>query len=160
MSVDKNQAIVDFLLQSPYFVNAPVFFNFAKSKDDNKQVVTVSNDTITHRPFIDGSVMKRYTFTIYDYRSISYNPIIQAPGYPDENIEEMSKVQELIDWIREQAESRNFPNFGADCEVDSMLVLTDNPVLSGVDTSLQPVLARYSISIQIDYIDNAKKAWR
>lgn len=158
--VDKNKAVIEFLVQCPSIASNPLFFNFGTVKTDNKQLVTVTNDINIHRPYIDGSVMKRYTFTIYDYKSISYNAIVKTGDYPDENVEDMLQSQGIIDWITEQAEMGNYPNFGDDIVIDRMVALSDNPALSGVDTSLQPTLARYSISIQIDYIDYTKSIWR
>ena len=69
------------------------------------------------------------------------------------------QVQDIIDWITEQAELRNYPDFGEDCVIDDMRALSNNPNLNGVDTSIKPALAKYSVSIQIDYIDNSKKLW-
>lgn len=40
-----------------------------------------------------------------------------------------------------------------------MRVLTDNPNLDGIDTSTKPSLARYSMSIRIDYLDKSNKIW-
>lgn len=157
---DKNQAVIDFLLTCPQLASNPMFFNFINAKDNNKQIITLANDVSLHRPYIDGSVLKRYTFTIIDFKSVSYNAIVTIAGYSDENVDEMFEVQDIIDWITEQDESRNYPDFGPDIQIDSMRALSDNPNLNGVDNSVQPALAKYSISIQIDYIDNSKKLWR
>ena len=75
---------------------------------------------------------------------------------PCYNVEEFVDVQGIIDWIEEKADAYEFPNFGETYKIDSMKVLTDNPVLNGVDTQVKPALAKYSISIQIDYIDYSK----
>lgn len=158
-SGDKNQAVIDFLMTCPTISANPVFFNFVNAKDGNKQIVTVANERVIHRPYVDGTVAKRYTFTIIDYKSISYNALVNLTGYSDENIEEMFEVQGIIDWVNQQADARNFPDFGADCLIDDMRALTDNPNLNGVDTSVQPALAKYSVSIQIDYLDNSKRIW-
>lgn len=159
--VDKNRAIINFLLECPSIQNSPLYFQFINAKDDNKQVVTIGNDRLLHRPFIDGSVAKQYTFTIIDFKSISYNAI--PKGLVDgtnENLEEMFEVQAIIDWIDEQSELRNYPNFGDDIVIDDIRALSDNPNLNGIDTSIQPALAKYSVSIQIDYTDNSKLIWK
>lgn len=160
MAVDKNQAVIDFLLQCDKLRNNPVFFNFANAKDDNKQIVTTANEKSVNRSFLDGSVLKRYTFTIIDFKSVSYNAIPKAIGYTDENVADFLQVQDIIDWVTEQADLYNYPDFGTDCVIDDMRALTENPMLNGVDTTIQPALAKYSVSIQIDYIDNSKKIWR
>jgi hypothetical protein len=40
-----------------------------------------------------------------------------------------------------------------------MRTLTSDPDLDGIDKSVNPPIARYSIGVQIDYIDNTKKIW-
>ena len=165
--VVKDQAVLNFLFQCPQIRDNPLFFNFINAKPDNKQFVTMGNESSVHRPYIDGSVLKRYTFTLIDFRSATYQPIPKviatttttAPEPTpilNENVEEFVDVQGIIDWIEEKADDYEFPDFGETCKIDSMKVLTDNPVLNGVDTQVKPALAKYSISIQIDYIDYSK----
>jgi len=158
--MDKNQAIIDWLNNCPQVQANPLYFNFSEAKDNNKQIVTTANDKAIQKPFIDGAVLKQFTFTIIDYKSIAYRAVAKEIGYPDENVEEMAEVQSIIDWVEEQADSRNYPNFGTECEIESMEVLTDNPNLNGTDTSVTPALAKYSLSIQIKYIDNSKVIWK
>lgn len=160
MAVDKNQAVIDFLITCPQIRDNPLYFNFINAKDDNKQIITIANDKSINRPYIDGSVLKRFTFTIVDFKSIAYKAIVKQAGYPDENVTDMLDVQGIIDWVTEQADNYNYPDFGTDCFIDDMRVTTDNPNLNGIDNSVQPALAKYSMSIQIDYIDNSKKTWR
>lgn len=157
--VDKNQAVIDFLLQCPAIANSPLFFNFLNAKDENKQIVTQADDVATNRKYIDGSVMKRYTFTLIDFRSVAYQPIPKVVGYSSENVEEMLDIQGILDWVNEQADELNYPDFGEECIIDSMKTTSNNPNLDGVDTSVSPSLAKYSMSIQIDYIDITKQ-WR
>lgn len=156
---DKNQAVIDFLMTCPKIANNKLFFNFINGKDNDKQFVTVANDKSVNRPYIDGSVLKRYTFTIIDYRSVAYQALVVGGGYPNENVEEMFDVQSIMDWIEEQADAQNFPDFGSECIIDSMRTLADTPRLNGVDTNVTPVLAKYSMSIQIDYIDISKRIY-
>ena len=155
---DKNKAIIDFLLTCPAIQNSPLYFNFMQAEDENKQIVTMSNDKNMNKTFVDGSVQKRYTFTIIDYRSVAYQAIAQIEGVENnENVEEILDVQSIMDWINEQADNHNYPDFGEDCFIDDMRTLTENPNPNGVDTSLTPALAKYSISVQIDYIDKSKR---
>lgn len=158
-NVDKNQAIIDFLNQCPSIRDNPTFFNFINAKNDNKQILTTGNDKIIDKPFIDGSVQKRFTFTIIDYKSVAYTAIVKAAGYSNENVEDLLDTQGIIDWVTEQDLNRNYPNFGDDCVIDDIRALTDNPNLNGVDTSVTPALAKYSISIQINYIDYSNLTW-
>lgn len=157
--IDKNKAVLDFLISCPDIENSPLYFNFIIAKNNNKQFVTVNNDVVMNQPYIDGSVAKRYTFTLIDFKSVSYNPVPKTLSYTDENVDDMAQVQALIDWVNEQNDKHNYPNFGEKCSIDSMIALSDNPSLNSVDTTLTPALAKYSITIQIDYLDNTKKLW-
>lgn len=159
MSVDKNQAVIDFLLECPQIQGSPLYFNFINAKDNNKQFITSSNDVYTHRPYVDGSVRKRYTFTIIDFKSINDMALVTESGYPNENVEDMSDVQNLIDWINTSGDEHNYPNFGEECIIDSMITTSDEPRLESINVEITPPLAMYSVTIQIDYIDYSKKLW-
>ena len=160
MSIDKNQAIIDFLITCPELSSNPLFFNYVNAKEDSTQIITQSNDKSMNRTFVDGSVLRRYTFTFIYFKSISYTPVVKQPGYSNENVEEMLDVQAVVDWVTEQSEIFNYPNFGPDCFIEEMKVLTDNPNLNSIDTTSTPPLAKYSLTIQIDYIDTSKMLWQ
>ena len=163
-NVNKEQALIEFLRGCSEIASNPLFFNFINAKPDNQQLITNGNDRSVHKPYIDGSVLKRYTLTVIVFKSATYQAVVtpptQLPGetdaYINENVEEYIDIQAIIDWVDEQNDTHNYPSFGSDCQIEEMKVLTDNPVLNGVDTQLKPALAKYSFSIQIDYIDTGK----
>lgn len=159
MAVDKNGAIIAYLLTCEDIAQSTLYFNFANIKNAITQFITLSQDKAIDVPYIDGSVLKRYSMTIISYLSISDNPIVKVAGYTNENISDMAEVQALIDWIAEQDKARNFPDFGTDCEVEQIKTLTNNPVLDQIDATKTPPLAKYSFTIQVDYIDNSEKIW-
>ncbi len=156
-SIDKNQAIVDFLLTCPAIRDSNLYFNFTEAEDNNKQIVTLANEKALHKAYIDGTIDKQYTFTIIEFKAMTPKPVVE--GRVDENVDDMLQVQELIDWITEQDDACNYPNFGENCQIDSIRALTDNPNLNGIDSSISPALAKYSISIQVDYLDTTKAIW-
>lgn len=162
MANAKETSIIEFLRNCPTIRDNPLFFNFINAKDDNKQFVTVANDKATNRSFVDGSVEKQYSFTIIDFRSIAYLalPLTMAELETSENVEEYLDFQGVIDWVTEQADNKNFPDFGTDCIVDSMEATTENPNLNGVDTTTTPALAKYSVTVRITYIDTSKAVWK
>ena len=131
--MDKSQAMIEFLLNCESISKSSLYFNFLNASDEDKQFVTVTNDKIVHRPFIDGSVQKRFTFTIIDYRSVAYQELAKLNIQSNENVEEYLDVQGIIDWIEEQNELKNYPDFGSDCEIDEMKTTADNPNLNGVE---------------------------
>lgn len=157
--IDKNQAVITYLLQCPAIFNSPLYFNFIKAEDDTNQFVTESNDEYTNIRYIDGSVMKQYTFTIVTYKSTADIPVVKIDGYPNENVSDLFDIQALIDWIGEQEGIHNYPDFGSDYVIDSIKTTSENPKFDGIDDQVSPNLAIYSVSIVIQYLDNSKRVW-
>jgi len=157
---DKHQAVIDYLINCPNILNSPLYFNFINAEDNTNQFLTKSNDKYTNTKYIDGSVGKLYTFTIITFKSVNDIAIVKLPDYPNENVSDMTDIQGLIEWINEQDELRNFPNFGEDCIVEAISTTTDEPTFDGIDEQTEPNLAVYSITIQIEYIDISKRLWR
>ena len=157
--MDKNLAMIKFLLDCPTIQENPLFFNFANEEDGNNHFITEKD--ASKRTYIDGSVLKQYTFTIASYSSVAHDAVIKEGDdiLLNQNIENMAKVQEILDWINEQAENRNYPDFGADCRIDGMSTLTTDPDIDGIDTSVNPPIARYSVGVKLIYLDTSKKVW-
>lgn len=160
MSVDKNQAVIDYIVQCPTIYNSPLYFNFINAEDDTNQFVTQVNERYANRGYVDGSILKVYSFTIITYRSATDIAVAKANGYPNENVSDMLDIQALIDWIKEQEDLHNYPNFGEDCVVEEISTTTDNPSFDGINEEVSPALAVYSVTIEIQYLDNSKKIWR
>lgn len=158
--VDKNQAIIDYLLQCSTIYDSPLYFNFINAADDTNQIVTQATERYVSRQFIDGSALKVYSFTIITYKSTNDIAVVKLDGYPNENISDMAAIQALIDWIKEQEELHNYPDFGGGCIVDSIYTTTDNPSFDGVDDRVSPPLAVYSVTIEVQYLDVTKRLWR
>ena len=159
MIVDKNQEVIKYLLQCPTVRNNPLFFNFADERDNSNQIVTRGDDTILDKPFVDGSVLKQFSFVMLIYKSVAYNPVVKSEGYVDENVTDLSEVQELLDWVVEQNDNKHFPNFGESCIIESVEPTTNRPQLNGVDTEAQPPLAQYQVIFNIKYLDISKTIW-
>lgn len=155
-----NQAIVDYMLQCPQISENALYFNFGEAEDNSKQIITQGNDKAINKPYVDGSVLKRYTFTLFDFRSIAALAVPKNYDYYSENIEEIFDVQAIIDWITEQERIKNFPYFGDNCIVQKVQAISDNPNLSGIDISTSPAIARYSVSIQVEYVDITNRKWK
>lgn len=155
MSIDKNKAIVNFLLGCETFQTYQLYFNYAEESDNANQVITMADKV--RKSYVDGSEDKTYTFTLVSYKSIEHIPLISPET--DGNISDMAAVQEIMDWINEQGRQHNFPDFGENCTIDSMKCLSDDPDLFGVDRSVTPPLAKYSFVIQIEYLDTSKVLW-
>lgn len=158
--VDKNQAVIDYIVKCPTIKNSPLYFNFINAQDDTNQIVTQTQERYASKRFVDGSVMKVYSFTIILYKSTADIAVVKLEGYPNENISDMSDIQALIDWIREQNNVHNYPDFGEDCIIDEISTTTENPSFDGIDDQVSPPLAIYSVTIEIQYLDVSEKLWR
>ncbi len=160
MSIDKNKAVVDYLLQCTDIYDSPLYFNLVNAQDNSIHILTTAEDKALSQPYVDGSISKRYTFNLIIFKSISDMELVKADGYPNENIEELNAVQKLIDWIQEQQDLHNYPDFGEDCFIDNIDTETDEPRFNGIDTEVSPPLAMYSIAIIIEYLDTHKQIYK
>lgn len=156
--VDKNKAILDFITTYTGITTSPIFVNFINAKNDDIQFLTSSNDKSLNRKFIDGSVMKQYTFSLVITKSIT-DMAIAKDLLENENIDDMADIQAFMDWVNEQGENQNYPNFGEDCVIEEMHTAAENPSLDGINTDVSPALALYSMEIRINYIDYSKVIW-
>ena len=159
--VDKNTATLDFIATYPDVQTNPLFVNFINAKDNNIQFLTDSNDKVLNKPFIDGSVMKRYTFSLVITKSISSMAIAKdlELGLLSENLDDIANIQALMDWVNEQGDNHNYPDFGDKCIIEDMHTTAENPSVDGINTEVTPALALYSMEIRIDYIDYTKVIW-
>lgn len=151
--------MIKFLLDCPTIQENPLFFNFANEEDGNNHFIT-EKDT-KKRSYIDGSVQKQYTFSIASYSSITHNAVVKEDDdiLMNENIENMAKVQAILDWINERADAQDYPDFGEGYVVESMETLTTDPDIDGIDTSVNPPIARYSVGVRLTYLDKTKMIW-
>ena len=158
MSVDKNKAVLEFIANYDGIETSPIFVNFMRANDDDIQFITDSNEKTLDKKFIDGSVMKRYTFSLIITKSIT-DMAIAKDIMVNENIDDIADLQRFMDWVNDQGEMFNFPDFGEACSIEEMHTVAENPDLTGVNTEVTPALALYSIEIRIDYIDYSRTVW-
>ena len=160
--MDKNKAIINYLLTCDGIKNSALYYNFATLKKGTQEFITLTQDKNIEKPFVDGSVQKRYSLTIISYLTINANPlVVTQQGKLNEtkmsqNLTDMATVQALIDWITEQNDNHIFPNFGDKIIVDSISTTTSNPVLDMIDTTQTPMVAKYRVTVQVDYVDYTK----
>ena len=157
-AIDKNKAVINFIASYPDIQTNPLFINFINAKNDTIQFLTSSNDNRLNKPFIDGSVKKRYTFSLVISKSIT-DMAIAKDILTNENLDDLANIQAMMDWINEQGENHNYPNFGENCVIEDMHTTAENPSVDGINTAITPALCLYSLEIWIDYIDYTKVIW-
>lgn len=69
----------------------------------------------------------------------------------DLNLECMNFVQGFMDWLEEQNNRKNYPDFGAGCEIETIELLQNMPNFAGINA--QAGLARYMVQGRILYFD-------
>ena len=67
---DKNKAVIDYLLTCEPIYNTPIYFNLANIKNGVTQLLKLPDDRNIEKPYIDGSVLRRYSLTIISYLTI------------------------------------------------------------------------------------------
>lgn len=154
---NKNQAVIDYLSTNPFIANNPLYFNFGVMEENASQMSPSENPRSTDVRYIDGSVLKTYTFTFDVCKSVASNAIIS--GRSDENIDDIQDVQNILDWINDQDDLQNYPNFGSHCIVEKIQTTSHRPKLIDVDSSLNPPMAIYRIGVDIVYLDTSKVIW-
>ncbi len=116
-------------------------FNFSPEAPESISLITNYSDKIRKR-FVTGDCEKEYGFSI----------IIVKPYSSDQddlNLEAMNFAQAFMDWLDEQNEGKNYPDFGENCTVEKIENLQNMPNLSGVNC--EEGLARYMIQAKIIY---------
>lgn len=116
-------------------------FNFSPEAPESISLITNYSDKIRKR-YITGDCEKEYGFSI----------IIVKPYSSDQddlNLEAMNFAQAFMDWLDEQNEGKNYPDFGENCTVEKIENLQNMPNLSGVNC--EEGLARYMIQAKIIY---------
>lgn len=148
--------MIDYLLTCNDIASGSLFFNYAEESESAYSFLTVADDKDLQKPYIDGSVMKRYTFQFMCYKPLSNNPLVNEAGFADENMKNLEEVQHILDWVEEQESLRNYPDFGNSVLPDRIYCMTDDPNLFEIDTESDPALAKYSVIVRFEYLDKTK----
>lgn len=121
-------------------VKENIHFNFSPDSNDSVALITNYSDKVVKK-FITRDVQKQYGFTILITKAYSSDD-------DDLNLEAMNFAQAFMDWIDEQNEKKEFPDFGERCTVEKMENLQNMPNLSGVS---EEGTARYMMQARILY---------
>ena len=115
---NKYKAMLEYLKKCPA-MQGVLNFQAAKAAGNGIQVLTEAGEAQNNRTFIDGSVEKRFDFTVAFNKPVSYAEYAINKGAGNINLEGILDVQRLIDWLEEQNTERNFPEFGERLQVES-----------------------------------------
>ena len=167
-TVDLNKSILDYIYECPIVAENPMYFCVEEEQNNNNQLVPMNEQYNDAVEFVDGTVERTYRAEILMYKSVAFNPIvteevggkkIPSDVYLNENLEDMTDGQALIDWIKEQNDNRHFPNFGEWCIIESVKPTSNRLSFNGINVELEPPLAQYSVGLEIKYLDTSKQLW-
>lgn len=143
MAFDKHKAMIDYL--SGYAPLAKYFYAFSIAKKKNKTIVPMSSPRVL-KTYIDGSVLRRYDFAIVSFEE--FDEMMKSKA----NVGALMDADGFIEWITEQNRLRNYPNFGDECEVESVEALQD---MNDVMNTDEKNLAKYMVQCRVTYIDTS-----
>lgn len=116
-----------------------VTFNGGKATAGAVQLETVEGQRVISQD-ICGNQRIEYSFLIISYMNYSTVP------YSKQNVENMMKVQDFMNWITEQNIARNYPDFEG-VTIEKMENAMNIPDVSGYDPKER--LAKYMFGVKI-----------
>lgn len=150
MRADKNKILINYMRQCPQIDY--MYAVFSREEDNAKLFEPVTEDDYI-RTFIDGGKLKRASFIISNYVSYTTAPVSSNEEVSHENLLELEEMQEIIDWFKAKAKNREYPEFGDNIQIEDMFSVYDSPNLIGVDDSMSPPIAKYTLGFVIEYIE-------
>lgn len=107
-------------------------------------LVTNYNDVAVDEPYLDGTAPRRYMFSL--------NLILDwSDGTDDVNLDSIKYASKLLDWVNDQFEEGNIPDFGEDAYITG--IETDQNLPSLNVTFPDEALAQYTIAARINYVE-------
>lgn len=116
---------------------------YFESTDASPQVrILVPNygDYIRYTDIL-GNKYKSYSFVFVGYETFD-------PGTSDINTKNMEIFDKFSEWLEEQKQKKNFPDFGDNCSEYDIIILQN---MANVAAILNDNLAKYMLGARIDY---------
>ena len=135
---NRHRATWDWLQKCPHIQD--LFFNAAQAGDGNTQLFP-SEDVL--ETYLDGSSLRRYKCALTRFMEISFDPNDLS------NIQDAVDMDRLGEWIEEQNERRNFPEFPDGCAINEITVDANE---SGYLAMLDAGIAKYMLQFNIEYV--------
>ena len=107
----------------------------------NVRVLVPNYGDYLRKTDICGFKYKSYSFVFIGYEHID-------TGTSDINISNMELMDSFYEWIEEQKENKNFPDFGEKCSEYDIIPLQN---MANLATVSEDGLAKYMLGVRIDY---------
>ena len=140
MKINLYRKVNEWLLDYTPF-NHWVYFNATPIISGTVAMNMIPGDRVS-KEFIDGSTQRELTFSID--MVTTYDPA----GTSEVNLQAVDEILMFSSWVEEKATNKDFPDFGEDCKIDKIEVLTNVPSML-IDPTNQ--LAKYQFQAKITY---------
>lgn len=151
-NLDYVTPFIQWLIKSDYIKNNKLFLNAAEATDSNIQIVSQQISRNEDKHYVDGSVLHKVKFTVFDFKSISFNQLLKTMLDRNENISDLLEVGNINEYVKSQDEAGVYPDFGKGFEVQSIYCEYSTPSTPTIDNSL----AKYSIPIVCEVLELGK----
>ena len=150
--MDYTTPFLKWLLTCPDVEKNKIFLNAVTADKEAKAIVTQQIATREDVRYIDGSVLHTVRFTLFDYKSIAFNQLVKSKLEGNENLEVLLETGGLNDWIENQNEKMNFPDYGEGFEVQEIRPDYLTPSTPSIDTG--ELIAKFSIPITMKVLED------
>lgn len=148
--------LIKWLLQSDYIKCNKVFLNGIKAKDNNLQIITQQIAENQIKRFVDGSKSYPITFSINNYKSVSYDQLVKTMIEGNENLSGIVDVTKIIEFVKEMDKQGNYPKFADNITVEKVYCQYNTPSTPTIDGGISPALAKFTIPIIFEVFEDAE----
>lgn len=107
----------------------------------NVRVLVPNYGDYVNKTDILGNKYKSYSFVFVGYEEVD-------PGTSDINTDNLEIFDAFNEWLEEQKEKKNFPDFGDNCSEYDIIILQN---MANLATITNDNLAKYMLGARIDY---------
>lgn len=136
--VNKHKILQDWV--STFLEDNYLYFESADAYPGVRVIVPNYGD-FTRFTDICGGKYKSYSFVFVGYEQID-------PGTSDVNVTNMYIMDEFNEWLLEQIDNENYPDFGPNCSEYEIYPLQNMANLAALS---EDNLAKYMLGVRIDY---------
>lgn len=114
MTEDIFESVYDFINTCP-LVGSDMYFNFIDQDNagTNTSLLPVSYGELI-KEYADGGKLRKVSFEIRQVKPLAQN------SNTLQNVEQIQLVQKFMNWIKEQDENKNYPDFGEGTTIEKM----------------------------------------
>ena len=138
--INKHKIMQDWV--SDFLEGQYLYFEAADAYPNVRTLVPNYGDYV-NRTDIFGSKYKSYSFVF-----VGYERVDTGASQSDINTDNMQVFDNFTEWLEEQKEKKNFPDFGTNCSEYDIIILQN---MANLATITDDNLAKYMLGVRIDY---------